>query len=215
MALKPFNELVQVDVRPLCDYRDAKDESGKPVKVPYLSWAKCAKLLHENGAESVWYAPRVCPQTQSYLWPQHTVTTSKGRVTQCWFVSVEVHIDEMCFTYDMPLLNGSLVVYEDTLNQLRINNALARAFVKGVAVRTGLGFDLWAEGDSDEGADDLSRHSIYAIRERIERLMTAKEKGGISHEELLAHVGMRPGQFSKMLGYFDTIARFEKAVELL
>lgn len=60
MALKNFNELVQVDVRPLCDYRDAKDENGKPVKVPYLSWAKCAKLLHENGAENVWYAPRVC-----------------------------------------------------------------------------------------------------------------------------------------------------------
>ena len=144
--LKPFNELVKLDVRPLCGFRDAKDERGNTVKVPYLGWANCVKLLHENGAESVWYAPRRCPETNSYLWPQAKVTTSKGRVTECWFVSVEIHIDENVFSYDMPLLNGSLVVYEDTLNQLRINNALARAFVKGVAVRTGLGFDLWAAG---------------------------------------------------------------------
>jgi hypothetical protein len=69
MALKPFNELVKVDVLPYCDTRGAKDESGKTIKVPYLSWAKCAKLLHDNGAESVWYAPCQCPETKSYLCP--------------------------------------------------------------------------------------------------------------------------------------------------
>ena len=45
--LKPFHELIKLDVRPYCDVRDAKDESGKIIKVPYLSWAKCIKLLHE------------------------------------------------------------------------------------------------------------------------------------------------------------------------
>lgn len=55
--LKPFSELVQLDVRPYCSVRDAKDERGNIIKVPYLSWAKCAKLLHENGAESVFYTP--------------------------------------------------------------------------------------------------------------------------------------------------------------
>ena len=98
--LKPFNELVKLDVRPLCGFRDAKDERGNTVKVPYLGWANCVKLLHENGAESVWYAPRRCPETNSYLWPQAKVTTSKGRVTECWFVSVEIHIDENVFSYD-------------------------------------------------------------------------------------------------------------------
>ena len=33
--LKPYNELVQVDVLPRCDYREAKDERGQKVKVPY------------------------------------------------------------------------------------------------------------------------------------------------------------------------------------
>ena len=49
MALKSFNELIKIDVRPQCDTRDAKDENGKTIKVPYLSWGKCVKLLHENG----------------------------------------------------------------------------------------------------------------------------------------------------------------------
>lgn len=212
MPLKPFSELIKVDVKPHCDWRGAKDENGKEVKVPYLSWAKCAKLLHENGAERVWYDPVVCPTTNSYLWPQLQVTTSKGRVTGCWFVRVCVHIDEASYTYDMPLLNGSLVVYEDTLNQLRINNALARAFVKCVAIHTGLGFDLWAEGDGDDGEDDLSRHNIYAIKERIERLITAKEKRGMSHGDLLAACGLNDKQLQKIMGYFDTIAALERKV---
>ena len=110
--LKSFDELIQVDVKPFCDLRDAKDEKGNVIKVPYLSWAKCAKLLHENGASSVWYAPRRCPETNTYLWPQAKITTSKGRTTECWFVSVEIHIDDLEFSYDMPLLNGSLVVYD-------------------------------------------------------------------------------------------------------
>lgn len=213
--LKSFNELIQVDVKPFCDLRDAKDEKGNVIKIPYLSWAKCAKLLHENGASSVWYAPRRCPETNTYLWPQAKITTSKGRITECWFVSVEIHIDDLEFSYDMPLLNGSLVVYEDTLNQLRINNALARAFVKGVAVRTGLGFALWAEGDGDDGEDDLSRHSIFAIKERLERLITMKERNGLDHNDLLRGLGINEKQLVQLMGYFAKLDALEKAVSKL
>ena len=80
MALKSFNELIKIDVRPQCDTRDAKDENGKTIKVPYLSWGKCVKLLHENGANDVWYAPVECPTTHTYLWPQAKVSTSKGAI---------------------------------------------------------------------------------------------------------------------------------------
>lgn len=215
MAIKSFAELVKLDVRPHCDMRDAKDEKGNTVKVPYLGWAKCVKLLHENGAETVWYAPRKCPETNTFLWPQAKITNSKGRTTDCWFVSVEIHIDDLDFTYDMPLLNGSLVVYEDTLNQLRINNALARAFVKGVAVRTGLGFDLWAESDTDDGSDDLSRHSLWAIKERVERLISTKERNGLDHRDLLAGLGINDKQLGTMLGYFSKLDALEKAISRL
>lgn len=215
MALKPFNELIKIDVLPFCDMREAKNEDGKTIKVPYLSWGKCVKLLHENGAEAVWYTPVECPDTHTYLWPQAKVTTSKGRDTECWFVRVKIHIDDLEFTYDAPLLNGSLVVYADTLNQLRINNALARTFVKGVAVRTGLGFDLWAESDADDGADDLSRHSIWAIKERVERLITVKERNGLDHRDLLNGLGINEKQLSMIMQYFAKIANFESAVSKL
>ena len=99
MALKSFNELIKIDVRPQCDTRDAKDENGKTIKVPYLSWGKCVKLLHENGANDVWYAPVECPTTHTYLWPQAKVSTSKGRDTECWFVRVLIHIDDLEFVY--------------------------------------------------------------------------------------------------------------------
>ena len=213
--LKSFNELGKLDVRPFCDVRDAKDENGKVIKVPYLSWARCVKLLHENGAETVWYAPVECPETKTYLWPQAKVVTSKGRETDCLFVRVLIHIDDTEYTYDTPLLNGSLVVYSDTLNQLRINNAMARAFVKGVAVRTGLGFDLWAEGDSDDGEDDLSRHSIWAVKERIERLITTKERNGLDHRDLLSGLGINDKQLQKLMSYFASLDNLEKAVSKL
>lgn len=217
--LKPFDELIQLDVRPFCDVRDAKGEHGKTIKVPYLSWAKCITLLHENGAKDVWYTPVECPQTSTYLWPQAKVVTvskeNKERETDCWFVRVLIHIDELEFTYDTPLLNGSNVVYKDTLNQLRINNALARAFVKGVAVRTGLGFGLWADSEDEDGEDDLSRHSIWAIKERLERLITAKERNGLSHSDLLAAVDLNERQLQKVMQYFATLDKLERKVASL
>ena len=145
-------------------------------------------MLHENGAETVYFTPLKTLEG-SYLFTSADVANKDGRKTGCWFVSVEVHIDDLVFTMDMPLMNGSLVVYEDTLNQLRISNAHARAFVKGVAIHTGLGFNLWTtEKDTERDSDDLSGHSIWSIKERIERLITAKEKAGsVSYTHLRYH----------------------------
>ena len=39
--LKPYDEMIKIDVRPYCKKRDGLD---------YLNWATCIKLLHENGA---------------------------------------------------------------------------------------------------------------------------------------------------------------------
>lgn len=182
--LKPYNELVQVDVLPRCDYREAKDERGQKVKVPYLNWAVCKSMLHENGAETVYYTPLKTPEG-SYLFGSREVANKDGRKTGCWFVSVEVHIDDLTFTMDMPLLNGSLVVYEDTLNQARISNAHARAFVKGVAIHTGLGFKLWMnEKDTDRAGRferaQHSRHQAAAGTAADREAETGLEYGGDS-----------------------------------
>lgn len=213
--LKPYNELVQVDVLPRCDYREAKDERGQKVKVPYLNWAVCKSMLHENGAETVYYTPLKTPEG-SYLFGSREVANKDGRKTGCWFVSVEVHIDDLTFTMDMPLLNGSLVVYEDTLNQARISNAHARAFVKGVAIHTGLGFKLWMnEKDTDPAPDDLSGHSILAIKQRLELLLTEKQKQGWSMGEIQRQAGLSEKGIEKAMKMMDEIYLFEERLKKL
>ena len=213
--LKPYSELVKIDVLPFCDMREAKDDSGKKIQVPYLNWAKCVELLHENGAEVVYYTPLKGPDG-SYVFASRDVANKDGRKTGCYFVSVEIHIDDLTFQMDMPLMNGSIVVYDDTLNQLRIANCHARAFVKGVTIRTGLGFRLWVnDKDTDPAPDDLSGHSIYAIKERVERLITAKEQRGLEHRDLLTVLGLNDKQFKTLMASFDNIAVLEKKLSAL
>lgn len=214
--LKTYDELVKIDVLPFCDKREAKDDNGKKIQVPYLNWAKCVELLHENGAAEVWYKP-LRSESGSYLFPSLDVVREKdNRKTGCWFVAVEIHIDDLVFTMETPLMNGSLVVYEDTLNQLRIANCHARAFVKGVAIRTGLGFSLWAsDSDTDSAADDLSGHSIMAIKERVDRIITAKMQKGLDLDDILAGVGLSQKQFNTLISYFSHINTFEQKLKSL
>lgn len=213
--LKSFQELLKIDVLPFCDKRAAKDERGNRIEVPYLSWAKCKLLLHENGAESVYFVP-LKDQNGSYVFTHHDANDKNGRHTGCYFVSVEIHIDDKTFVMDMPLLNGSLVVYDDTLNQLRISNAHARAFVKGVAIHTGLGFGLWAgEKDTDGAADDLSAHSIWAIKQRVEQLLTAKMQSGLTMEDISRGIGISKKQLDGILASFQNINALEERLKKL
>lgn len=210
--LKPYSELVKIDVLPYCDKREAKDDRGKKVQVPYLNWATCKNLLHENGAESVYFVPLKAPNG-SYLFMSAEVENKDGRRTGCWFVSVEIHIDDRTFAMDMPLMNGSLVVYEDTLNQLRIANAHARAFVKGVAIHTGLGFSLWCtDKDTEQDPDDLSGHSIVAIKRRIETELTAKMQRGMDMDDILSAIGINRRQFDNTMKAIDNIQWLESQI---
>lgn len=213
--LKPFREMYEIDVLKHCDMKDGKDDKGKPIKIPYLNWAKCVTLLHENGAEVVYFTPIKNPDG-GYLFSSREVHNKDGRTTGCYFVSVEIHIDDLVFTQDLPLLNGNLVVYDDTLNQLRISNAHARAFVKGVAIRTGLGFSLWAEDDEGEKAtsEDLSIHSILKIKQRIEQRFTDLMKRGMSQAEICGKCGLKEKDVGAILGkYVNGILYLEDALK--
>ena len=114
---------------------------------------------------------------------------------------------------DMPLMNGSLVVYEDTLNQLRIANAHARAFVKGVAIHTGLGFSLWCtDKDTEPDPDDLSGHSIMAIKRRIETELTAKMQRGMDMDDILSALRINRRQFDNTMKAIDNIQWLESQI---
>jgi hypothetical protein len=215
--LKNFQELYKIDVMPFCDFKESKDDKKNKIEVPYLNWAKCVTLLHENGAETVYFTP-LRNANGGYLFESREVHNKDGRTTGCYFVSVEIHIDDLVFTQDLPLLNGNLVVYDDTLNQLRISNAHARAFVKGVAIRTGLGFSLWAEDTEGEKAEseDLSIHSIWKIKTRIEQRFTELMKRGMTQTEICEKCKLKEKDVGAILGkYMNGIAYLEDALRKL
>lgn len=216
MALKPYNELYQIDVMPYCDVREAKDDRGKAIKVPYLNWAKCKQLLHEHGAEVVYYEP-IQNQEGGFLFRSGEAADKNGRKTSCYFVAVKIVIDDKTYRMDMPLMNGAYVVYDDTLNQLRISNCHARAFVKGVAIHTGLGFSLWSNDmDTESNTDDLSMHSLAAIKRRIEEKMTSRIKAGMNEKDIFAQLDLKDANAKTLQRAFSALQwlyQFEKELD--
>ena len=216
--LKKFDELYAIDVRPFCDFKKGKDDNGKVIEIPYLSWGACELLLRtQGGAERVSFKPHF-NSDGGMLFASKDVKNKDGRTTGCYFVAVDIEIDDLKFTQYHPLLNGNLVVYDDTLNQQRIDAAQKRAFVKGVAVETGLGLSLWAEDFDDDktASEDLSIHNIWKIKQRIEEQITAKMKNGMTTTELCGKLGIKEKNLQDVLGnYFNNIAWLEDALKKL
>ena len=219
MALKPYSELRKIDVLPFCEQRETKDDKGKTIKVPYLNWAKCKDLLHENGAEVVYFEPLINEKTGSTLFMTDIpFTDSKGNLNRCFEVRVKIVIDDMEFTQNYPLLNGMYVVREDTINQLRLSNAQARAFVKGVAIHTGLGFGLWVNNDETtqkDGEENLYFHNILKIKERMERLITVKMDSGLTILQICEKLNVDEDQFNVYMRQYNILDRLEKAIQKL
>lgn len=145
MALKSYEEMRKVDVRPYCDKRDG---------MYYLNWAKCIKLLHENGAECVYFDPIPDERTGSSLRMSRAVFMDKNGISnRCYETRIKVVIDDNVYEMQTPVTNGSNPVRDNSMNQQRVWNSMCRAFVKCVAIHTGLGFELWLK---EEGNNEMS-----------------------------------------------------------
>ena len=216
--LKSWNEMRKIDVIPFCDQRDAKDDKGKPIKVPYLNWAKCNDLLHEHGAEKVYFEPCVNANGSSLFMSDQVFTDSKGNTNRCYEVRVKIVIDDLEFEAQYPLMNGSNPVKDNSLTQQRLWNAQTRAFVKGVAMRTGLGFGLWVSSDEAEDktpVDDLSSHSLFAIKERMQQTYTKALMKGMSTSDIAKAVNKTEDEVRILFTYFDQLNRFEQELNAL
>lgn len=135
MALKSYEELREVDVRPYCEERDG---------MTYLNWAKCVDLLHKHGAKKVYWIPIPDEKTGSSLRMTDTVfSDSKGNTNKCYETRIRVVIDDNEYEMQTPVMNGSNPVKDNSMSQQRVWNSMCRAFVKCVAIHTGLGFNLW------------------------------------------------------------------------
>jgi hypothetical protein len=203
--LKGFNELRELDLSQYIKKRDGAD---------YLPWAVCVDLLHQHGAEYVDFEPLTNANGSSLFMSEKTFTDKNGNTNNCYEVAVKVTIDDLQFVQREPLMNGSNPVKDNSLTQQRLGNAQKRAFVKGVAIRTGLGFGLWSEDIDDitDVADDLSKHSLKAIKERILEKVTTLMKQGISEDEIAQRNNMTIEEMKGLFSYFTSINRFERTL---
>ena len=142
--LKSYEEMRKVDVRKHCKKRDGID---------YLNWAKCIDLLRENGAETVYFEPCTGANGSSLIASDHTFTDKNGAVNRCYETKIKVVVDNNTYYMQTPVMNGSNPVKDNSMSHQRVWNSMCRAFVKCIAIHTGLGFDLWVQ---EENKQELS-----------------------------------------------------------
>lgn len=216
MSIKPYEEMRKINVLPYCEMREAKDEKGKTIKVPYLNWAKCIDLLYENGAKKVFFEPVTLPNGSSLIMSDAEFEDKNGVKNRCYEVRVRITIDDLVFESQFPLMNGSNPVKDNSLTQQRVWNAQTRAFVKGVALRTGLGFELWLNDDTGkEQEEDLNSHKIMKIKERMQQAYTKAIKKKMSTKDIADAIGMTEDEVKVVFTYFDQLDRFEKKLNAL
>lgn len=204
--LKKYEDLRKIDVSEWTEKRDNAD---------YLNWAKVVDLLHENGAEKVYFEPVVNEHTGSSLYmTEQTFTDKNGVTNRVYETAVKIVIDDVEFIQRGPVTNGSNPVKDNSMTQQRLWNCQTRLFVKGVAIRTGLGFDLWLKDElkdeKDNLEDDLSKHDIFKIKERCQILYTEKMKKGLTTKEIATRLHKTEDEVKAIFSYFDTLSNFER-----
>lgn len=197
---KSFLEARKIDVSRYVKKRDGID---------YLPWAACKLLLHENGAEKVDFDAVPGDNGSVLLMSDQTFEDKNGVKNRCYEVMVKIRVDSEEWYIHYPVMNGNNPVKDNSMNQLRVSNAVRRAFVKGVAQHLGLGFDLWLDDDDIPETDDLSKHNIMKIRQRTEELITSKIKSGIPFTVLCDRLGKDEEEVRSMLGWYKILAKLE------
>ena len=141
-------------------------------------------------------------------------TDNKGNTNKVYETAVRIVIDDLDFIQRGPVTNGSNPVKDNSMTQQRLWNCQTRLFVKGVAIRTGLGFDLWLdEEEKSENKsfqnDDLNIHDISKIKERCQITYTNKMKLGLTPKEIAEKLHKSEDEVRALFSYYDTLATFE------
>lgn len=197
--LKPYNELRKVDVAPFCETRD---------KFLYLNWAQCIKLLHDNGAEIVYWEPIPNPKTGSSLYYcDHEFVDKNDSRNRCYETRIKVVIDDKEYTMQSPVMNGTNPVKDNSMSQQRVWNSMCRSFVKCVAIHTGLGFDLWLKEEEnplqqDDPATESEKKMIREIckKHKIDIDMLYASNGITEDTVTAAQIGRFLVSFKKKYG---------------
>lgn len=207
MAIKSWNEMRSLDISKYVKKRDGAD---------YLPWASCLKLLYENGAERVQFETLANENGSSLFMSEQTFTDKNGGTNRCYEVRVMVTIDGKQFMFSYPVMNGINAVRDNLMNQNAVHKAQMRAFVKCVAINTGLGFDLWLDdGVLDDEPEDLSKHNLFAVKERMQQAYTRAIKKGMSTKDIATKLDMTEDEVRVYFTYFSQLHRFEERLNAL
>ena len=205
--LKSWNEMRSLDISKYVKQRDKAD---------YLPWADCLKLLYENGAEKVTIRTLTDVNGSSLFMSEQEFTDKNGAINRCYEVRLEVAIDGNTYTFSYPVMNGIMPVKDNLMNQNAVHKAQMRAFVKCVAINTGLGFDLWRDdSDIENDGDDLSKHNLFAIKERMQQSYTRAIKKGMSTGDIAKALNKTEDEVRLLFTYFDQLHRFEQELNAL
>ena len=206
--LKSWKEMCDLDISKYVKKRDKAD---------YLPWSSCLRLLYENGAERVVIRTLTDVTGSSLFMSEQTFTDKNGETNRCYEVRVEVVIDGHDYSLSYPVMNGINPVRDKLMNQNAVHKAQMRAFVKCVAINTGLGFNLWLDdSDIDDGGEDLSKHNLRAIQERMQQAYTKLIKKGMTTKEIAEKLRTNESTINYMLTKsFDDLVHFEKDLSAL
>jgi len=199
----------EIDVRKYCDERTEGKE-----KIIYLNWAKCIDLLYDNGAEKVYFEPVKNPITGSSLISSGIEFEDKNGVkNSAYETAVHIVIDDREFDFQGPVMNGVNPVKDNSMSQQRLWNSQCRLFVKGVAIHTGLGFDLWLDNEEKEQQVQKQAdiyHDIMKVRERVLEEFTAFNKKGYGKNEIAEMIGMSEDDLDMKFKMYASLANMEK-----
>ena len=212
--IKPFNELYGLDIseyvskKPTFRYNKNTQKTEATGKyLDYINWADCVILLHMNGAEIVKFGNLHTPEG-------HSLFLSEGGVPEV-HVFVEIDGDRREITY--PVIDGSTDIAMAKLVQSDVHNASQRAMVKCVAINWGLGLKLWNktekgfdEEKQKELSENLSAHSIFAIKRRVEEIYTAKLQSGLTVTQIAEKLGMPTDVVKAKFASYVDLDNFEK-----
>lgn len=143
-------------------------------------------------------------------------TDNKGNTNRVYETAVKIVIDDLEFIQRGPVMNGSNPVKDNSMSQQRLWNCQTRLFVKGVAIRTGLGFDLWLKdelnSEKENWEDDLGKHSLNMIKKRMEQLITQKMQQGLSLGKIAENLGITEDELKNYFTYYSVLERLEKRI---
>lgn len=213
--LKSYDEMRSIDVSPYCEHRKEK-VNGKEVEIPYLNWAKCIDLLHENGAEKVFWLPVTADNGSSLICSEKSFLDRNDVSNSAYETRIHVTIDDLEFDFQGPVMNGANPVKDNSMSQQRLWNCQCRLFVKAVAIHTGLGFDLWLkseEGEAKLAKPDEIRHDIMRVREQVFEKVTQLQKSKeMSIDDIAKALGTDREEIEIKLKQYVQLARFEKSL---